>query len=333
MGRSLTVHLRTLTPLWTGGVDGTADRIHETGLIGGLRWWYEALVRSLGGEACDPTSNPNCYDPTKPEFPAEQLCPACWVFGTTGWRRRFRLTVDDHTYEDTESPTKLVAERPRSPKWFFPGHPRSGDFSVEFQSLFPSFPVEVIAGLFQFVADWAAIGAKTQMGFGVVEPVEERLSTRPLYEWLQANVVGKQRQTSLPSLSETFFARMRVPTAKEEATFNIKHDIRSKFSKDKRVRHFIMGKSFKKHNIGSKIHISRPYHDGLIRAWGWIPEQADEYQRNWDRESVTSYIYSAMSNSNDIELWREMNSPRDTEHKDLSDVDGFIRSLLRIDSR
>ncbi|WP_322489162.1 hypothetical protein [Chloroflexus sp.] len=29
--------LTTLTPLWTGGIDGVTDRIHETGLIGSLR--------------------------------------------------------------------------------------------------------------------------------------------------------------------------------------------------------------------------------------------------------------------------------------------------------
>ena len=40
----LTVKIRTLTPLWTGGLDGTMDRIHETGIIGSLRWWYEAIV-------------------------------------------------------------------------------------------------------------------------------------------------------------------------------------------------------------------------------------------------------------------------------------------------
>jgi len=63
----LTIELKTLTPLWTGGVDKTCDRLHETGLIGSLRWWYEALVRGLGGYACDPTSEGRCeYNPKKP---------------------------------------------------------------------------------------------------------------------------------------------------------------------------------------------------------------------------------------------------------------------------
>jgi len=53
---ALEIGLRTLTPLWTGGPDQLPDRVRETGLIGFLRWWYEALVRRLGGYACDPTS-------------------------------------------------------------------------------------------------------------------------------------------------------------------------------------------------------------------------------------------------------------------------------------
>jgi CRISPR-associated protein Cmr1 len=32
------VQITTLTPLWTGGVDGTTDRLHESGLLGSLRW-------------------------------------------------------------------------------------------------------------------------------------------------------------------------------------------------------------------------------------------------------------------------------------------------------
>jgi CRISPR type III-B/RAMP module RAMP protein Cmr1 len=33
------------------------ETIKETGIIGSLRWWYDALVRGMGGYACDPTSD------------------------------------------------------------------------------------------------------------------------------------------------------------------------------------------------------------------------------------------------------------------------------------
>lgn len=40
--------LRTYTPLWAGDVNRECDRLHEAGLIGCLRWWFEAVVRGLG---------------------------------------------------------------------------------------------------------------------------------------------------------------------------------------------------------------------------------------------------------------------------------------------
>jgi len=85
------ITLKTLTPLWTGGVDGTTDRLHETGIIGSLRWWYEALVRGLGGYACDPTSKEDrCPDKDG------KHCVACELFGCTGWARKFRLQTPAH---------------------------------------------------------------------------------------------------------------------------------------------------------------------------------------------------------------------------------------------
>jgi len=46
------IRLRTLPPLWTGDLEaGEVDCIHKTGILGSLRWWYEAIVRGLGGSA------------------------------------------------------------------------------------------------------------------------------------------------------------------------------------------------------------------------------------------------------------------------------------------
>jgi CRISPR-associated protein Cmr1 len=81
------ITLQTLTPLWTGGVDQTCDRLHETGLIGSLRWWYEVLVRGLGGYACDPTGEDRCPDKDG------NRCVVCELFGCTGWARKFRLKL------------------------------------------------------------------------------------------------------------------------------------------------------------------------------------------------------------------------------------------------
>ncbi len=107
--------VKTLTPLWTGGVGGKCDRLHETGIIGSLRWWYEAIVRGLGGYACDPTSEKkkercsldykkfqNALNSGKSiqEALNKQICPVCQLFGCTGWSRKFRVDIENLSKED-----------------------------------------------------------------------------------------------------------------------------------------------------------------------------------------------------------------------------------------
>lgn len=95
------IHFKPLTPLWTGGAGRNSDQPRETGLIGSLRWWYEGIVRGMGGRVCDTTADDaskRCRFEQKKgqtfEDAYEDLCLACRLFGCTGWRRRFRLEVD-----------------------------------------------------------------------------------------------------------------------------------------------------------------------------------------------------------------------------------------------
>ena len=108
------VRIKTLTPIWTGDVDRKCSKIKETGIIGSLRWWYEALVGGFGGYACDPTSDKRCElkqdkfkkaiksDKSAQEALDEQICPACQLFGCTGWSRRFRLEISGIHQNDIE---------------------------------------------------------------------------------------------------------------------------------------------------------------------------------------------------------------------------------------
>lgn len=101
----LKFELKTLTPIWTGGVEGKCDRLHETGIIGSIRWWYEALVRGLDGYACDPTSKEKkerCEFDAKSyqkngnlDAELQKICPACQMFGCTGWGKKIRWIIDD----------------------------------------------------------------------------------------------------------------------------------------------------------------------------------------------------------------------------------------------
>lgn len=100
-----TYELQALTDIWTGTahveqqfvrrsnrqelVDViSADRLIPTGQLGSIRWWFEVLVRGLGGAPCDPSSNQKaCLN--------ERHCVVCELFGCTGWARKFRFDVRD----------------------------------------------------------------------------------------------------------------------------------------------------------------------------------------------------------------------------------------------
>lgn len=86
------IKIQTLTPLWTGGVDGKMDRIHETGIIGSMRWWYEAIVRDWGGHVIqrliiNVVIIQEIFAPPKSSYVLHAMCLALLVGGDSfGWR-------------------------------------------------------------------------------------------------------------------------------------------------------------------------------------------------------------------------------------------------------
>ena len=179
------IKLCTLTPLWTGGVDGTCERVHETGIIGSLRWWYEVIVRGLGGEACDPSKRECSFDRDKYKRAKEQgkrerealkaagLCDVCQVFGVTGWARRFRLELQGGicTY-DQQDRFDLINIRPaeRQRGWYY----GAGLMGTEEDPLHLSMrgdkdALQRVGTALRLIETWGGLGARTQHGYGVVK--------------------------------------------------------------------------------------------------------------------------------------------------------------------
>ncbi|MFP4395922.1 MAG: type III-B CRISPR module RAMP protein Cmr1, partial [Anaerolineales bacterium] len=203
MTNTMEITLKTLTPLWTGGVDGEMDRVHETGIIGSLRWWYEALVRGLGGWACDPTADrQRCPDQEG------QRCTACELFGCTGWQRRFRLTVEDHTERLWSPPPNALNVRPpgRRRGWYLPpGH--VGELTIHIQG--DQATCSLLASLFLFLEQWGAIGAKPQLGYGVFRlQNREELAARA-QDWAWKLMGDDESDPTRPDLRRFGFFRFR----------------------------------------------------------------------------------------------------------------------------
>jgi CRISPR-associated protein Cmr1 len=198
----MNITLKTLTPLWTGGVEtGKMDRLRETGLLGSLRWWYEAIVRGLGGYACDPTSDNRCeYVPKKHDPPEKQLCAACYLFGCTGWQRKFRLRVLDDKGQ-------LVQNAPQ----------KDTELVLEFVELRPTDPEEewLLTRAVEIVARYGALGGKTTLkpqkgpmgeDFGIVAWIRASDFQKPkdILAFLQ-NFRQGDHPPQYPNLSHFFF--------------------------------------------------------------------------------------------------------------------------------
>ena len=191
------IKLDTLTPIWTGGVEGNADRLHATGLIGSLRWWYEVIVRGLGGWACDPSSDEpeqrcgfdtKTYQQAKREGKSDAevlaaglktVCPVCYLFGATGWTRQFQLQVQlpfsQSKYLHFRTTTSI------NKNWLnrvFGGTTQSIDhlkvtygglvLSLHFRTHETSYMQSQLALILKFVAEYGSLGAKPQHGFGII---------------------------------------------------------------------------------------------------------------------------------------------------------------------
>lgn len=197
----LSVTLRTLTPIWTGGVDaGKMEQVHETGILGSLRWWYEAIVRGLGGQACDPSQHSCIYDPERPN---DGLCDVCRLFGATGWRRRFRLAVEDAGLSETWPGDPINVKPPDRNRGWFLHAGRMG--TVILRVMADEETQAQVLALLQFVARWGSLGARPQLGYGLFEIAEIKNQPQSTYGW---NVISQdQNWTDYPDLRTfTFFA-------------------------------------------------------------------------------------------------------------------------------
>lgn len=202
------LRLHMLTPLWTGGIDNSADRIHETSIIGSLRWWYEVILRGCGVEACDPSDH-ICSG-----------CAACQAYGMTGQRRRWRLMFasDEQNPFDGEAillPSGRIRRspnrRPQAGGWYI-GNGFVGNLKLQAVPLCHPTPHRNIWELpLHLATTWASIGPKTQIGYGVAEVLDENgnIVTPDVVALLQNLPTDNSQANDMPDLRRFFFAKLR----------------------------------------------------------------------------------------------------------------------------
>jgi len=242
------VELTTLTPIWTGGVEtGKMDRIHETGLIGSMRWWYEVIVRGLGGEICDPTSDKpegRCQFDTKSyeitrniDDGLASVCPVCRLFGCTGWKRRFELQASATLSEPFWLATK-DNETVLNHRWLSGIYKTvdSVDSYISFGELTLCFrwmrgyesQHENMRALLSLMSQLGAIGPRSQYGFGIVDYKNSFSITQSL-SLIQNNIGGSGLKKNLsgvyPSLDDYWLLQSTVPAGDVNREFASANEI------------------------------------------------------------------------------------------------------------
>ncbi|MGQ4875969.1 MAG: type III-B CRISPR module RAMP protein Cmr1 [Candidatus Helarchaeota archaeon] len=216
----------TKTPLWTGDIDQNCSTIQPMGLIGSVRWWNEAVLRSLDYFVCDPTNNnKNSCSFKCPTTPTERnktnyFCISCILFGTQNWRRIFqlKLQVDDICEDNT-----LINIKPKSrTRGWYIKKGFNGRFNIKLIQLHNFFKNEFIYVPLLIASKWGSIGAKTQLGYGVfqfekypkinvsnyIESLKELCKT---FENLNKNYKIRKNvnESSLPNLKNFFFSKIQ----------------------------------------------------------------------------------------------------------------------------
>lgn len=280
---TFTVTIQPLTPIWTGDAKRNCTTLRETGIIGSLRWWYEALIRGLGGTACDPTN-------TKCE--GKNHCDACEFFGCTGWARKFRFEIENCNLKEIKE-ILIETREMRNNKYLkrkISGLMSNDSIVLNFIPLKDISQNEwgLLNRAFEIIANYGALGARTSQGNGVIKIIENRLPYNDTckvelnkfffykfhlkFKENLSNLIGKnvfwtqQRQSNCSYWKEYWENYKFLPIA-----FHIRDAIRH-LESDRNQRHEIFG-TVAKYARGSKVFVSHGYKidDKTVetRIWGY----------------------------------------------------------------
>lgn len=211
---NFTVTVKPLTPLRTGDISGNYSCVRETGIIGSLRWWYEAILRGFGLSVCDPTSDKRCnYDKNK----KDNICPACNLFGCTGRSRRFRLVVQNATDINNDTITTIkIRNHPKNnghKGWRIPSSLKN-EFTLKFVPLFKEgFDKDSLYYTLKLIEKFGALGGKTSSGQGIIKIDWENFGYTPIGidKWINGlkskrngldNKSNNKSQPYVPDLSD-----------------------------------------------------------------------------------------------------------------------------------
>ena len=347
---AITATITPRMPIWTGNREMEMAKIKESGILGGMRWWYEAILRGFGVKVCNPCppkerSASKCqYDGQRArksgiasdgfygEKEAVKVCPACQLFGCTGWSKQFTM----QWYQDDG-----VAFAAKKDTYKHPNHKKQGTYTVvkvkgrtgqNCRAVF--YPGndqvgKILHYLLQFLSFWGGFGARPQMGCGMSK-VEIAGDYSPMI--YRPKIARPGTSLDLPDLRDFFFCQIQLKDGKNrppdyhniEVKYRIRQALAGVTPRQRDLRHYICGEVRGNTKISAKIFISRPF-DNQILIRGYLPRQASV---DYNRENILDEILDTLQDYSAIavkDTWVEF-KPEEDDYLDwvLSLVDDLV---------
>lgn len=343
-------HLETLpgSGIWTGSADHKKmTDIKGTSLLGGMRFWTEALLRSFGHHVCN-SGGKEVFEKGKPE----KICAACHSFGCTGLSRAFTLHVTPHG--EVREQTRSTLRATPSPKGYYSiaegwhgrvtlslacRRPLSWSYGTHGEKGRTTLPPEVLLATL-LMLEYGALGAHDQYGCGLVR-LQNRDELLPLLRDCPLPEDGcHPPEPGLANLQDFFFFRGRLDLKELEQqsgctvsnsgppslalVVRVRRLLRDSLREQGRstvLRHWMCGNIPDKSSGTSRAkpvgsHISLGVSEGILYGWGWLPREgiADEPCQNWPavRDETLNAVYCRLRRLCPELRWKEFSSSRDT---------------------
>lgn len=325
---TVTIPLTTVTPVWTGDNDRKTSYLRATSFLGGLRFWTEALLRSLGETVCSATGEDRClHNPAE----GKHACPACRIFGCTGLGRSFGLKVlEDKLKDEAIGKVQLASYEKnginKTPTWYLTADQAAGLVGNFVLRLSPMRPGQgglaldpLLALALHLLLHWGMLGAKDQYGYGLVRP----LPPAAFSDLWQAALAAMKRDAvapdaALPSLRDFFFFSGELQDTEgrpgrnfpRDLPFEIRYAVRAGLrgcSASTELRHYFCGTVFGKSRQACKYNMGLD--KNTLYGWGYFPRGG---QWRGKRDDCLNLVKKKAAGQCGSFKWKEFASPRDT---------------------
>lgn len=349
MRNTMEWHLETLpdSGIWTGSADHMKmTAIKGSSLLGGMRFWTEALLRSFGYRVCDYIKDKEVFETRHPE----KICAACHSFGCTGLSRVFSLHVTAEKMREYSEKKIIKVDAPgRNSSYYALAPGWQGKFTLSLacrrriswpraareeqeQIMLPS---EVLLATL-LMLEYGTLGALDQYGCGLVR----LLNRDELLPVLQDCSLPKDDDTDAApgyaDLRDFFFFKGRADqqelerrcrctikskdpgqgvASSQAAMLRVRRllrDTQRGQDEEKSVRHWLCG-TMRPKAIGS--HMSFGFSGETLYGWGWLPRRGipELSGPKWAsvREKALNAVYTCLQGFCSELKWKEFASLRE----------------------